>query len=538
MKRIKRLSFILFCLYILCGCSNSIFYKSKENAREETAIVKFSIKDTFNQTARYIGPDISGHTKQQLTNLKLSIDDEYEYSWDTYEEFEAAEGIIIPIGNHKIILSGYIDSVHYSSSGVGFYGWYEKQFVHFINPGTNYISLELRLDGIKDGEKGEHGILDITVYFPAMEGNLEAKVYLDNKHEKAWDPYVDMNNLISAKQPYGIVTEFQTCSDPSSRYYNKMYFSYQGITEADDNTDIKIIVEDKDCKHNIAAYYFDVAEFSENCTTKKTIEIPELINVYHVYYYDGAIINEEPHIYLVETIPLGGDDYTVIDINWFEDEDCTKGAIYDPNGNFPTPQTYRNVNSDLKFYRKSWQDKELITLNFVTNCDKTLLPIQVPKGSIRFNSEKLYFDSSNINCYVYNMNNWAWGFNGWYFDEAFTTSSVNATDDVTVYAKWSENTPIEISFETNCDIKYRPRLISKGIEIKLEKDVLILSFPEYSRESLPDYKGFNPIPIEKSGYTFAGWYFDENFTQSACDDYVLPPQNNNKLTLYAKWIPN
>lgn len=100
-------------------------------------------------------------------------------------------------------------------------------------------------------------------------------------------------------------------------------------------------------------------------------------------------------------------------------------------------------------------------------------------------------------------------FEGWYTDENFTekvTFPYEVTKAQTLYAKWEKNT-YTVHFETD-----------GGTAV----GDMIVSVIERSPST------------EKKGYTFEGWYTDENFTEKV----AFPYEVTRAQTLYAKWTQN
>src|SRR5690554_4605336 len=101
-------------------------------------------------------------------------------------------------------------------------------------------------------------------------------------------------------------------------------------------------------------------------------------------------------------------------------------------------------------------------------------------------------------------------FIGWYYDEELTQEfDINTpiTEDMTLYAKWESNYRT-ISFVTNANRTKTPITILSG-------------------ESL----GYVPSAPTKRGYTFVGWYYDEELTQ----EFDINTPITEDMTLYAKW---
>ena len=100
-------------------------------------------------------------------------------------------------------------------------------------------------------------------------------------------------------------------------------------------------------------------------------------------------------------------------------------------------------------------------------------------------------------------------FEGWYTDKNFTekvTFPYEVTAEQTLYAKWEKNT-YTVHFETD-----------GGTAV----GDMIVSVIERSPST------------EKKGYTFDGWYTDENFTEKVPFPYEVTAEQ----TLYAKWTQN
>ena len=103
-------------------------------------------------------------------------------------------------------------------------------------------------------------------------------------------------------------------------------------------------------------------------------------------------------------------------------------------------------------------------------------------------------------------------FKGWYLDNNYNTV-FNLTKmpayDVRVYAKWEIN-QYTISFNSNGGSNVSS--ITKDFDLPLTE----------------------PTKPTKTGYTFKGWYIDQNFNEGY--SFIKMPANN--LTLYAKWEIN
>lgn len=106
-----------------------------------------------------------------------------------------------------------------------------------------------------------------------------------------------------------------------------------------------------------------------------------------------------------------------------------------------------------------------------------------------------------------------YAFDGWFLDEAFQTQiesfeDIETVDEITIYAKF---TPIEYS------IVYISQANNSGINPTT-----------YTIES-----NFTLNDVVCDGYTFEGWFLDEQFTQPISS---IQPGNIGNLTLYAKEV--
>jgi uncharacterized repeat protein (TIGR02543 family) len=104
-----------------------------------------------------------------------------------------------------------------------------------------------------------------------------------------------------------------------------------------------------------------------------------------------------------------------------------------------------------------------------------------------------------------------YNFLGWYTESELTNKFEFITmpeSDLVLYAKW-EAIIFTISFETNCD------LTTSNISEPFETEI-----------SLPD--------LERIGYTFDGWFTDEELT----NEIILSKMPTVNMSLYAKWTIN
>ena len=325
MKTFKKLFLIIviFISSIFAACKNFVEMEASEN--KDIAIVKFFASEQ-NKNVRTIFPDLSNHTQEQLTHIKITVDEEKVLYWKNFEDCKNDDSVIISTGLHVFKVKAWIRNVEY-----------EGEQETFINPGTNYINFELvpdNYDGLDDSDPSyEQGVchalgghrervyIDLTVYFPPMEGNLKAKIYRSD----TTTGYTISEN-VRRRMPYDIVSNISVCNDKTSPYYNMMYFNYSSAwTIRDiDYGYLKIIVEDENNGKDEAAYYTDGVLIAIGCTSRKVIVIPSLVSVHHATYYDGAVDkNGNPHVYIKETF-LYGSGYSVLKLNcWYKDMECT-----------------------------------------------------------------------------------------------------------------------------------------------------------------------------------------------------------------------
>ena len=101
-------------------------------------------------------------------------------------------------------------------------------------------------------------------------------------------------------------------------------------------------------------------------------------------------------------------------------------------------------------------------------------------------------------------------FNDWYKDsekKEVYNFDTEVTSNITLYAKWLEKEKVTIKFNTNGETSLTDLEVYKGSTL-----------PEIS----------NPT---KEGYSFAGWYTDEELTKEFKETDIV----ENNITLYAKW---
>jgi len=112
-------------------------------------------------------------------------------------------------------------------------------------------------------------------------------------------------------------------------------------------------------------------------------------------------------------------------------------------------------------------------------------------------------------------------FAGWYADEAFTGDAVTeiavgSTGDKSYYAKWTPNT-------------YTVTLNANEGTVAEGKDVTSYTYGEGA--ALPA-----AADMTKTGYTFAGWYDNEQISDDSVTE--IPADATGNKSYYAKWTPN
>lgn len=133
-------------------------------------------------------------------------------------------------------------------------------------------------------------------------------------------------------------------------------------------------------------------------------------------------------------------------------------------------------------------------------------------GTDKTETIKVTYDSTYSNLSLPKRD--GYNFNGWYTAKdggtlISTSSKVTITSDQTLYAHWS-NDKIMIIFEVNGGT--------------VEKSEKLVTYD----------KSYGVFPeTTKSGYIFAGWYLDEEFTKPVSESDTVKITSNHKI--YAKW---
>jgi uncharacterized repeat protein (TIGR02543 family) len=164
-----------------------------------------------------------------------------------------------------------------------------------------------------------------------------------------------------------------------------------------------------------------------------------------------------------------------------------------------TISSYENSTSDYT-YNLTWEDlahtQPGYTIAFNSNGGSSISPIN---------------NATELPASLPTPTKSGYVFGGWYYDSSFTNRAFAGdplTGNVTLHAKWQLNA-YTITYNSN-----------GGSGIPQTSDAT----------QLP-----NPLPTPtKSGYIFAGWYYDSSFTQKAnAGDTIV-----SNVTLHAKWQLN
>ena len=520
MRKRKYIS-ILICLILsvfAISCKNAFFTDKTENEKNtEMATVRFSAASL----ARTIQPDVSQDRVEQLTNIKISIDYDQDYFWSSYSDLANDESEIeISIGKHNFWAEAYIGTILYR----------DYKDINIV-AGTNYITFDLKPEQIEQPENTTYCDVDFTVYFPAMTGNLEGKLYTKN-----------------SKYPFATVTDIYTCTDETSEHFGMMYFNYTGKMEASEKANLlKVIVEDSSYTQNIAAYYTDYFYVATEHTTRSQITIPKLIEVHHAFYIDSTNKDGSLHYMYVNTFTDTVDGPFEVLTEFFD-----KMYISDTNFDLEFQNTPEiKANGNYYFYSKNFE-KQTITVSFVTNCDKQIEPIEISAGSLSIYSDEISAPAGTYK--FYNLADYDPGFEGWYYDAEFTEAveyGKTITEDFTLYAKFDDI--ITLSIETNSQegVKaFDSKKFIKGATLRLSPDVggrrdykpyltISTSAKNYSyRLAFDDYFWSDYFPVDfwliKEGFYPEGFYFDKDFTNPMVVDtsYEL----NEDTAIYVKWV--
>ena len=161
--------------------------------------------------------------------------------------------------------------------------------------------------------------------------------------------------------------------------------------------------------------------------------------------------------------------------------------------------------SDYSRYAKTFENEtvylelgEHFTVNFVTNNDSTIESQTIYQG------EKVSKPTDPKKA--------GFTFDGWYTEEDFTNKwdfNSTVTEDMTLYAKWTEIPKYTITFESNSDSTIENQIVEEG-------------------------KKITKPTVSKDGYTLDGWYTEADFVNK----WNFNSEVTKDMTLYAKWTKN
>ena len=168
-----------------------------------------------------------------------------------------------------------------------------------------------------------------------------------------------------------------------------------------------------------------------------------------------------------------------------------------------SPKTVYAVWTDVPTYT--------ITFDFNTGSDATKLTKVVVKGD----SITLHGFSADQLPSTYKANGITYNFMGWAKTENGTVLDENqygiATKDETFYARWkNDQQTYQVTYMTGLDAVYSVELVEEG-----------------------DYAKGPAVNPSKDGYTFAGWYTEDDSLYNLNDKNPL----KQHIVLYAKWSP-
>jgi uncharacterized repeat protein (TIGR02543 family) len=256
----------------------------------------------------------------------------------------------------------------------------------------------------------------------------------------------------------------------------------------------------------------------------------------------GSIITGPPSTTIREGYELVG---------WYLTEDFSD----------PVEFPYKVMGNSV-FYAK-WEQVEDVVITFVTNCDLVLASKTVPVGTM-IDLEELIRTG--------------YEFNGWYSDIELTNkveSPITATENITLYAKWTALPMYTITYVVNGGTELEPLTVYSGTHVNLgipTKDYYVfdswyldenltnkITSPYQVVEDVVLYAKYTPAaysvtfvvnggtavnkvygnietPITlptttKTGYNFGGWYYNEDLTQEVIEPITL----TENITVYAKW---
>ena len=396
--------------------------------------------------------------------------------------------------------------------------------VYFLNGGTFKVSGDANVTGNTVGNSANNVYLTdtdgvLTIIGPLNGAGFGITAKSDTHFTSGW------SNCMSGSDP----TQFFT-SDLDNRY----------VTLSGDEVELR---DGYQIKYELnggqfVSSYTPVSSYDGN----QDVQLPGVDKITRNGYtfggwYDNEGLTGEPYT----VIPSGSTGPKTFYAKWMAN---TYTVEFEPNGgtingSYVTNYTYGEgaaLPTDVEksgYTFAGWYENDRFEGSAVTAIsdteygDKTYYAKWMPKTySVTLNTNGGTIKSGNVTNYTYgegaalptDVEKSGYTFAGWYDNEELTGSAVTAISDTeygdkTYYAKWTANT-YSITFNTN------------GGTIKGN---YVTGYSYGKGAELP-------TDVEKSGYTFAGWYGNEQLTGSAAT--AISNTEYGDKTYYAKWTAN
>ena len=396
--------------------------------------------------------------------------------------------------------------------------------VYFLNGGTFKVSGDANVTGNTVGNSANNVYLTdtdgvLTIIGPLNGAGFGITAKSDTHFTSGW------SNCMSGSDP----TQFFT-SDLDNRY----------VTLSGDEVELR---DGYQIKYELnggqfVSSYTPVSSYDGN----QDVQLPGVDKITRNGYtfggwYDNEGLTGEPYT----VIPSGSTGPKTFYAKWMAN---TYTVEFEPNGgtingSYVTNYTYGEgaaLPTDVEksgYTFAGWYENDRFEGSAVTAIsdteygDKTYYAKWMPKTySVTLNTNGGTIKSGNVTNYTYgegaalptDVEKSGYTFAGWYDNEELTGSAVTAISDTeygdkTYYAKWTSKT-YSITFNTD------------GGTIK-GNYVTGYSYGEGA---------VLPTDVEKSGYTFAGWYDNEELTGSAVT--AISDTEYGDKTYYAKWTAN
>lgn len=212
------------------------------------------------------------------------------------------------------------------------------------------------------------------------------------------------------------------------------------------------------------------------------------VNTYNISYVDAEVNNPNPTTYTygssVSLQSLSRTGYTFG--GWYLDDEYTLPMSY------ISSTTY----GDLVLYAK-W-NVQTYTISYINATDDNPNPTSYTYGT---------------EIVLQSLSKEGYDFGGWYTNSSYTNQITSITStmsgNLTLYAKWNPKT-YNITYVVDADVENtNPTTHTYGTTTSLNG-------------------------LSRTGYTFSGWYIDEEYTTSIS---YISSTSIGDITLYAKWTP-